>query len=304
MSRTLWLACFIVIVAGLVVAQTVPPAAPSGTAGQENTQNSAPGTYPPPSTADPSATPNPNPSPNPPATDNPPPSTSNSPATYDQAQPPQQTSPTNNPSGQWGQRPNPAASPGTVQIPAGVIIRATLDTPLSTKTSQVGDRFTATVAEPVLDNSGQVAVPVGTKINGQVSQSEQGKTVAVLRGKGRLDLRFIDMTLPSGQSTPLTATLKQVANTSGSTQTADSEGGVQSSTSGKTAAKGVGIGAGLGTVAGLIFGSALKGLVIGAIAGGGYVLATKGKDVELPANTGLVLSLDQPLSVPAYTGGR
>ncbi len=304
MSKTLSLACLVLMLTGLVLAQTAPPAAPSGTAGQENTQNSAPGTYPPPSTANPSATPSPNPSPNPPTTYNPPPATNNPPATYEQPQPPQQSAPTDNPNGQWGQRPNTAAYPGAVQIPAGVTIRAALDTPLSTKTSQVGDRFTATVAEPVRDNSGQVAIPVGTKINGQVSQSEQGKTVAVLRGKGRLDLRFIDMTLPSGQSTPLAATLKQVASTSGSTHDADSEGGVQSSTSGKTAAKGVGIGAGLGTVAGLIFGSALKGLVIGAIAGGGYVLATKGKDVELPANTGLVLSLDQPLSVPAVTGGR
>jgi len=61
---------------------------------------------------------------------------------------------------------------------------------------------------------------------------------------------------------------------------------VQSGTSGKTAAKGVGAGAGAGTgtVACLILGGPFKGLAIGAIAGGGHVLAAKGKDVEIPAS--------------------
>jgi hypothetical protein len=72
---------------------------------------------------------------------------------------------------------------------------------------------------------------------------------------------------------------------------------VQSGTQGKDVAKDVGIGAGVGTVAGLIFGAPLKGLAIGALAGGGYVLATKGKDVQLPAQTGMVIRLDQPLSI-------
>ena len=93
-------------------------------------------------------------------------------------------------------------------------------------------------------------------------------------------------------------------STKGGSTKASSEGQVTSGTSGKQVAKDVGIGAGIGTVAGLIFGSALKGLAIGAIAGGGYVLATKGKDVELPAQTGLILKVDQNMSVPASPGTR
>ena len=52
-------------------------------------------------------------------------------------------------------------------------------------------------------------------------------------------------------------------------------------------------------VLGLLFGHAIRGLAIGAAAGGGYVLATQGKDVELPAQTGLKLRLDSNLAVPA-----
>jgi hypothetical protein len=46
----------------------------------------------------------------------------------------------------------------------------------------------------------------------------------------------------------------------------------------------------------------MKGLLIGAAAGGGYVLATEGKEVNLPAETGLKLRLDQNLAVSSSTG--
>lgn len=188
-------------------------------------------------------------------------------------------------------------------VAASTEIRATLDTPLSTKTSKVGDTFTGTVAQPITGSNGQVAIPAGSKVHGEVTEAEEGKTVAVLRGKGKLNMHFRDIQLPDGTTVPLSATLVSVNSTKGKTS-AGSEGEVQSGNTGKRTAKDVGIGAGVGTVAGLIFGSALKGLAIGALAGGGYVLATNGKDVELPAQTGMVLRLDHNLSVPAITTAR
>ena len=188
------------------------------------------------------------------------------------------------------------AKPAAAQlsVPAGTEIDATLQDSLSSKSAKTGDTFTAVVAQPVRASNGEIAIPAGTVINGEVTESEQGKTLPMVRGKGRLAFRFRDMTLPSHQSFPVEATLVSVHD-----KKANSEGEVTSSTGGKTVAKDVGIGAGLGTVAGLIFGSALKGLAIGAIAGGGYVLATQGKDVEIPAQSGMKLKLDQSLSIPA-----
>jgi hypothetical protein len=200
------------------------------------------------------------------------------------------------PNGGFGQRQVVPSGGGQGQVAAGTEIHATLDTPLSTKTSKPGDRFTATVAQPVRGNNGSEIIPVGSRIEGEVSEAEQGKAVAVLRGKGKLNLRFRDVVLPNGHSLPLTATLVSVHSTNGKdSKNADQEGQVESGTRGRDIAKDVGIGAGIGTVAGLLFGGPLKGLAIGALAGGGYVLATKGKDVNLPAQTGLVLKLDQPL---------
>jgi hypothetical protein len=188
---------------------------------------------------------------------------------------------------------------GGKEVPVGIEIQASLQDELSTKTSRYGDKFTAVVSQPVNAPDGSVAIPSGSKVTGEVVEAEQGKTVAVLRGRGKLNLRFRDLILPNGTAVALNASLVSVHN-----MKANEEGQVQSGTSGKTAAKGVGIGAGLGTVAGLIFGGALKGLAIGAIAGGGYVLATKGKDVEIRVNSGMILRLEQTLYVPGNSGGR
>lgn len=196
---------------------------------------------------------------------------------------------------QLSRREHPATASNSV--PSGTEIDATLDSELSTKTSQPGQRFTATLSAPVRDINDEIVLPAGTHINGQVTESEEGKTLPQLRGRGKLNLRFDSVTMPNGRSFPISATLLTVQQ-SGGNGSVNSEGEVQSGTSAGTAAKGVGVGAGLGTIAGFIFGGPLKGLAIGALAGGGYILATKGKDVELPQGTGLHIRLDQNLVLP------
>ncbi len=184
------------------------------------------------------------------------------------------------------------------EVAAGTEIQAALQDELSTKFSRYGDKFTAIVSQPVNAVDGSLAIPAGSRITGEVVESEQGRTLPAVRGRGKLNLRFRNLILPDGTTLPLNVSLISVHN-----MKANEEGQVQSGTSGKTVAKGLGIGAGLGGVAGLIFGGPLKGLAIGAIVGGGYVLSAKGKEVDLPANSGMILRLEQTLRVPAQTGG-
>jgi hypothetical protein len=203
-----------------------------------------------------------------------------------------------------GARPGPVTRipmARTVQVVAEV--NATLDTPLSSRTSQVDQPFTATLTQALRNNNGEVLVPIGTKVRGKVGSAAAGKTLPSLRGKGQLTLRFTDLELANGGTVPIQASLLGVTDAKGGKQSADTneEGQVTGKTTGTNTAKDVGIGAGVGTLAGIIFGGALKGLAIGAIAGGGYVLANGGKDVELPANTGLRLRLDQNVTLPAGT---
>jgi Bacterial conjugation TrbI-like protein len=179
------------------------------------------------------------------------------------------------------------------EVGAGTEIHAELDTPLSSKTSKPGDRFTATVSEPIRANNGAAVIPSGARVEGEVAESEDGKTLAALRGKGKLSLRFRDVVLPSGQTLRLTATLISVHDTSGkNSKKADAEAQRRNINDAKV----VGIGAGLGTSAGRSFGGPIKGLAIGALSGGGYVVATNGKDVNLPAQAGMLIRVDQPLT--------
>jgi len=182
------------------------------------------------------------------------------------------------------------------QVAAGAEIRATLDTPLSTKTSKPGDRFTATVTEPARGTTGATVIPAGTRVEGEVAELEDGKTLPALRDKPNLSLRFRDLVLPTGQTLPLTATLISVNNTGRNAKKSDDEGRIQSGARSKDVARDVGIGAGAGNVAAPVFGGPLKGLAIAEMAGGGYVLSTKGKEVNLSAQTGMVIRLDQAVS--------
>lgn len=181
------------------------------------------------------------------------------------------------------------------QIAAGTEIRATLDTPLSTRTSKPGDRFTATIAEPARGNT-DVVIPTGARVEGEVAEADDNKTIAALKDKNALSLRFRDVVLPDGQTLALTATLISVNNTNGmTTKKADEESRLPQGAGGPDVGKNVGAGRGVGAA----FGGPLKGLAIGTLAGGGYVLSTKGKEVNLPAQTGMVIRLDQPVTATA-----
>jgi hypothetical protein len=194
--------------------------------------------------------------------------------------------------------PAPSGSASTAvvdQIAAGTEIRATLDTPLSTRTSKPGDRFTATIAEPARGSS-DVVIPAGARVEGEVAEADDSKTIAALKDKNALSLRFRDVVLPDGQTLPLTATLISVNNTNAmNTKKADEESRLPQGAGGPDVGKTVGAGRGVSAA----FGGPLKGLAIGTLAGGGYVLSTKGKEVNLPAQTGMVVRLDQPVTATA-----
>ena len=171
------------------------------------------------------------------------------------------------------------------EVGAGTEIHAALDTPLSSKTSKPGDRFTATVSDPVRANNGAVVIPAGARVEGEVAESEDEKTLAALKDKPKLSLRFRDVVLPSGQTLPLTATLVSVHDT----QRQESQE-VRYGRPAKIRAIGA------PSACGRSVGGPIKGLAIGALSGGGYVVATNGKDVHLPAQAGMLIRVDQPVS--------
>jgi hypothetical protein len=132
-------------------------------------------------------------------------------------------------------------------------------------------------------NNGAIVIPAGARVEGEVAESEDEKILAALKDKSKLSLRFRDVVLPTGQTVPLTATLVSVHDTSGkNSRKAVPEGGSNA--------------IGAASITGRSLGGPIKGLAIGALSGGGYVVATNGKDVHLPAQAVMLIRVDQPLS--------
>lgn len=186
-------------------------------------------------------------------------------------------------------RPLPAMDEVDVQISPNTEMRATLDTPLSTRTSKSGDRFSATLVDPVRGANGSVALPAGTRVEGEVADSEAGKVkptgapsaISALKGKGKLSVRFRDAILPNGQTVILNTSLVSVNRTGANAIKTDVKT-VSRPTSGYSYNS--------------AFGGPLPGFAIGALPGGGYILAMRSKDVDLPAQTGMVIRFDQPIN--------
>jgi hypothetical protein len=180
-------------------------------------------------------------------------------------------------------RPRPeesaAARASSRIVPEGTVLRLRLEHTLSTRTNRQGDRFTATVSEPVYaDGSSEVVIPAGSSVKGTISQAERPGRV---KGTATLHLRYETITLPGGQEQPMEATLIAVQ---GST-VEEGEGSVKGQkTTGRDTAT-VGGGAALGAIIGAIAGGgkgAAIGAGVGAAAGTGTVLGTRGKDIDLP----------------------
>src|SRR5579862_3995302 len=84
----------------------------------------------------------------------------------------------------------PAAAPPIV-VPPGTVIVVTLDQTVSTKTSNVGDSFAATVAAPVIVD-GSETIPKGAKAAGHITTADQAGRV---KGGSRLVLDLDSITV-------------------------------------------------------------------------------------------------------------
>jgi hypothetical protein len=163
------------------------------------------------------------------------------------------------------------------EIPVGTEFDVRLTNTLSSKTAQVEDRFEATTMVDLRDERNRILVPAGSIMRGIVSSVNKATR---MDRKGSLTVAFDRVTI-SGRSYPLRATV---------TQALESEGIMGEKEK-------IGIGAGAGAIIGAILGGAkgaLAGILIG---GGGTVMATEGKDVELPAGTVLRTRLDSALTL-------
>lgn len=167
-------------------------------------------------------------------------------------------------------RPVPAAEPRRpepVVIPAGTSLALVLETPLSSARNQEGDSVTARV-ERAVSEEGRVVLPGGVVVRGRVVEAKASGRVS---GKARLSVRFDRITVRGVEHE---IDMSPVI--------------VEAEDSHDRDAKVIGGGAAAGALIGAITGGKKglgKGILVGGAAGTGAVLATKGKEVELPAGS-------------------
>lgn len=170
-------------------------------------------------------------------------------------------------------------APAPLVIPAGKSISVRLGQTLSSKDSQAGQEFSATVAQPVVVN-GETVIHEGATARGVVVDA---KAMGHFKGGALLHVRLESVTINGRQHNIQTTAA-----------------GAELKGKGKRSAIAIGGGAGLGAALGGIFGGG-KGAAIGAAAGAGAGTAgaayTGNKEIVFPAESTLSFKLKQPVEV-------
>lgn len=190
------------------------------------------------------------------------------------------------------------------QVLTGTEIHLTLLTPISSSTSRSGDPFVAVLSQPVALDS-RIIVPAGTRVNGVVGTIQGAKMFSMFRGQAYLNLTFKTLEIDS-RLIPVRMSILAIGEPrvdSYSKPRKDMkivEGEVlQEKQDYKGDVLAMAIGGGGGSLVGLVFSNVARGVGIGLAAGAAYVVARKGKEVDLPANTGMLVRMDETVSVPS-----
>lgn len=186
----------------------------------------------------------------------------------------------------------------TTTVDRGTRVRVRMNETLSSKTSQVGDTFTATVTEPAYSTSGAVVIPVGSTITGRVNAVKKAKKGG---DPGTIDVAFTRLRLPNGTSRNINGSLTDL-----NTKQAKSDN--ESTASGDDRKNDKIIFIGGGAAGGAILGAAIgggKGALIGGLLGAGAGLLgerlTKGEDAEVKSGTEFGVILNQSVNLPRYS---
>jgi hypothetical protein len=170
--------------------------------------------------------------------------------------------------------------PTPLVVPAGTVLTVRTGQPLSSKSSQTGQAFLATLAQPVSVN-GRSALTTGSTVSGTVVTA---KAKGKVKGEGQLDLSLTSISVGGHTYQIQTGVLSSTVKGKGK-RTAGTTGG------------GAAGGALIGGIAGGGAGAAI-GAGVGAAAGfiGGTL--TGNKQIEVPAESALSFTLTHPLTLP------
>jgi hypothetical protein len=166
-----------------------------------------------------------------------------------------------------------------VSVPAGTVLSVRLLESVGSDVNDAGDKFTASLASPVMIGD-KVVIPAEAGIHGRVVQVQSGGRFS---GKPSLVLELNELAY-NGKDYSLRSSAFSKEGSSRTTRTAET----------------VGSGAGIGAIVGAMVAGgrgAAIGAAIGAGIGTGVQARSKGSEVQLPAETVLSFRLKSPIEV-------
>ena len=181
----------------------------------------------------------------------------------------------------------------TGELSEGTPIRVRLNQSISTLSTQPGTRFTALVAEPVMQN-GRVYIPDGATLEGRITSLHGGRRIG---GGASIHLEADRVTMPDGTVLPIHA---RVIDTSSWQNTrVDDEGSIIRREDLKGVVEAGGLATGGAMAAGAVV-AGVPGALVGAGIGAGataIVWFKQDRQAQLPKDLGVIFGLTEPLSV-------
>jgi hypothetical protein len=169
--------------------------------------------------------------------------------------------------------------PQPIVVPAGTVLTVRVGEALGSKTSQTGDTFLATLAQPVRVGE-KTVIPAGSTVTGRVLNA---KAKGKFKGEGELSLTLTNISAKRHTYSIHTGALDSTSKGKGKRTAATTGGGA----------------AGGALIGGLAGGG--KGAGIGALVGAGAGLVggafTGNKQIEIPAESALSFTLSAPLTI-------
>jgi hypothetical protein len=194
------------------------------------------------------------------------------------------------------------------EVMQGTQVRLTLLNTVSTQASRDGDPFVAVVSEPVFLGN-QLLIPAGTRVHGTVGTVAGPRRFSLIRGEAYMNLTFhslevdsrlipVQMSIiaieqPGEQGNEKPRKDMKVEEGAVVQEKHDYKGDVLAAT----------IGTGGASLIGAVFSHVVRGFGIGVAGSAVYIMSRRGKDLEIPAHSGMLVRMDNTITMPATTVG-
>ena len=182
---------------------------------------------------------------------------------------------------------------GPNELPIGTRLNGTLQQPISTKTTQAGSRFTATLTAEVSRN-GVILVPAGSIVYGRITHIHGGRRIS---GPSAIRLQPESVSLPDGTVYPIRAEVTDLDHYANSH--VNNEGTIVGNTHPGETAAAIGLTTTSAVVVGAVVGGGV-GAVVGLGVGAGAATVwwlRHDRQQELPSGTSSVFTLNTPLQL-------